>query len=108
MNSSTVTRREIILKYNHNNYIFQYYVHFLFTFQSLFCLDCLDVADVRQTFHNVDNLYDLFTNVAGETILNFLKNLIYMQKYFYIPYVLNIWFYIFNVSFICTYYLIVS
>jgi hypothetical protein len=30
-----------------------------------------NVADVRQTFYNVNNLYDLFTNVAGDTILIF-------------------------------------
>jgi hypothetical protein len=27
-------------------------------------IDCVDVADVRQTFYNVNNFYDLFTNVA--------------------------------------------
>jgi len=26
-------------------------------------LDCIYVADIRQTFYNVNNLYDLFTNV---------------------------------------------
>jgi hypothetical protein len=29
------------------------------------------VADVRPTFYNVNNLFDLFTNVAGDT--NFQK-----------------------------------
>ena len=29
-------------------------------------LDCVDVADVRQTFYN--SLYNIFTNVAGDTI----------------------------------------
>jgi kelch-like protein 2/3 len=38
-------------------------------------LDCVDVADVRQTFYNVHSLYDLFTNVAGDTILKFLKDI---------------------------------
>ena len=28
--------------------------------------DCVDVSDVRQTFYNVNNLYDVFTNVAGD------------------------------------------
>ena len=36
---------------------------------------CLDVADVRQNFYNVSNLYDLFTNVAGDTILKFLREI---------------------------------
>jgi len=31
-------------------------------------IDCVDVADLPQSF---DNLYDLFTNVAGDTILKF-------------------------------------
>jgi hypothetical protein len=34
-------------------------------------IDCVDVVDVRQTFYNVNNLYDLFSNVAGDTILKF-------------------------------------
>ena len=38
-------------------------------------LDCVDVADIRQTFYNVNNLYGLFTNVAGDTILNVLKDI---------------------------------
>ena len=65
-------------------------------------IDCVDVADVRQTFYNVNSLFHLFTNVKGNTILKFKKQ-IYMQKYSYITYVLNIWFYLFNVFFICTY-----
>jgi hypothetical protein len=44
-------------------------------------IDCVDVADVRQTFYNVHNLTDLFTNVAGDTIKKKLKKLIYMLKY---------------------------
>ena len=36
-------------------------------------LDCVDVADVRQTFYN--SLYNIFTNVAGDTILKFLKEI---------------------------------
>ena len=35
--------------------------------------DCVDVSDVRQNFYNVNNLCDLFTNVAGYTILKILK-----------------------------------
>ena len=31
-------------------------------------IDCVDVVDVRQTFYNVNNLSNLFTNVAGDTI----------------------------------------
>ena len=38
-------------------------------------IDCVDVADVQQTFYNVNNLYDLFTNVAGDTIVKFLKEI---------------------------------
>jgi len=38
-------------------------------------IDCVDVANVRQTFYNVNNLYDLFTNVAGDTIVKFLKEI---------------------------------
>ena len=34
-------------------------------------VDCVDVTNVRQTFYNVNNLYDLLTNVAGDTILKF-------------------------------------
>jgi hypothetical protein len=37
--------------------------------------DCVDVADVRQTFYNVNNLYNLFTNVAGDTIVKLLKEI---------------------------------
>jgi hypothetical protein len=32
-------------------------------------IDCVDVADVRPNFYNVNNLHDLFTNVAGNTKL---------------------------------------
>jgi hypothetical protein len=50
----------------------------MFTSNSNFSLkhvliDCVDVADVRQTFHNANSLSNLFTNVAGDTILQFLK-----------------------------------
>jgi hypothetical protein len=38
-------------------------------------IDCVDVAYIRQTFLNVENLYDLFTNVAGDTILKFFKEI---------------------------------
>ena len=31
-------------------------------------IDSVGVADVRQTFYNVNNLFDLFTDVAGDTI----------------------------------------
>jgi ribonuclease HI len=31
-------------------------------------LDCVDVSDVRQNVYNVNNVCDLFTNVAGDTI----------------------------------------
>jgi hypothetical protein len=34
-------------------------------------IECVDVSDVRQTFYNVNNLTDLFTNV--DTILSFKK-----------------------------------
>ena len=38
-------------------------------------LDCVDVSDVRQNFYNVNNLCDLFINVAGDTILKFVKEI---------------------------------
>ena len=34
-------------------------------------IECVDVSDVRQTFYNVNNLTDLFTNV--DTILSSKK-----------------------------------
>jgi hypothetical protein len=36
---------------------------------------CMDVADGRQTFYNVNSLSNLFTNVADDTILQFLKEI---------------------------------
>jgi len=67
-------------------------------------IDCVDVADIRQNFYNVNNVYDLFANVAGDTILNFfLKKLKYIHKYSYTTYLLNNWFYLFNIYFISTY-----
>jgi hypothetical protein len=38
-------------------------------------IDCIDVVDVRQNFYNVNNVCNLFTNVAGETILKVLKDI---------------------------------
>ena len=38
-------------------------------------IDCVDVADVRQTFYNANSLSNLFTNVAGDTILQFIKEI---------------------------------
>jgi hypothetical protein len=38
-------------------------------------IECVDVSDVRQTFYNVNNLTDLFTNV--DTIISFRKTDIY-------------------------------
>jgi hypothetical protein len=38
-------------------------------------IDCIYVADVRQNFSNVNNVYDLFTNFAGETILKVSKDI---------------------------------
>jgi hypothetical protein len=38
-------------------------------------IDCVDVADVRQTFYNANSLSNLFTNIAGDTILQFLKEI---------------------------------
>jgi hypothetical protein len=32
-------------------------------------LDCVDVSDIRLTFYNVSSIFDLFKNVAGDTIL---------------------------------------
>jgi len=39
-------------------------------------IDCVDFADVRQTFYNVNSLFNLFTNVAGDTILEFLPSVL--------------------------------
>ena len=38
-------------------------------------IDCVDVADIRQTFYNANSLSNLFTNIAGDTILQFLKEI---------------------------------
>jgi hypothetical protein len=38
-------------------------------------IDSVCVADIRHTFYNVNNLYDLFTDVVGATILKFLKEM---------------------------------
>jgi len=36
-------------------------------------IECVEFSDVRQTFYIVTNTSDLFTNVADDTILKFLK-----------------------------------
>ena len=38
-------------------------------------VDCVGVSDIRQTFYNVYSMFDLFTNVEGDTILKFLKEI---------------------------------
>ena len=38
-------------------------------------IDSVDVSDIRQTFYNVNTVYDLFTNITGNTILKFLKEI---------------------------------
>ena len=38
-------------------------------------IDCVDVADIRQTFYNANSLSNSFTNIAGDTILQFLKEI---------------------------------
>ena len=30
-------------------------------------MDYVEVAEVRHTFYNINNLYDLFRNVVGDT-----------------------------------------
>jgi hypothetical protein len=40
----------------------------------------VDVADVRQTFYNANSLSNLFTNIAGDTILQFLKEIDFYTK----------------------------
>jgi hypothetical protein len=35
----------------------------------------VDVADIRQTFYDANSLSNLFTNIAGDTILQFLKEI---------------------------------
>jgi hypothetical protein len=42
-----------------------------YSLKHVFLIECVDVSDVRQTFYNVNNLTDLFTNV--DTILSFRK-----------------------------------
>jgi hypothetical protein len=32
-------------------------------------IDCVDVTDIRQTFYIVNFISDIFTNVAGDTIV---------------------------------------
>jgi len=34
-------------------------------------IDCVDVADIHQTFYNVNNLYDLFTNAQVTQFWNY-------------------------------------
>ena len=36
-------------------------------------MGCVNVAGVRETFYKDNTLYDLLTNVAGDTILKFWK-----------------------------------
>jgi hypothetical protein len=43
-------------------------------------IECVDFSDVRQTFYNVNNLADLFTNV--NTILSFRKTSTLRNKTF--------------------------
>ena len=38
-------------------------------------LDCIDLADVRRRYYTVDSLKELFTNVAGDKIVQFLKDI---------------------------------
>jgi hypothetical protein len=38
-------------------------------------IDCVDGVDVRQTFYNANSLSNLFTNVAGDKSLQFLKDI---------------------------------
>jgi hypothetical protein len=45
-------------------------------------LDCVDVSDVHQNFYNVNNLCDLFTNVAGDTTFKFLKGSCQLENVF--------------------------
>jgi len=36
-------------------------------------MDCVEIAEIRHSFYNINNLYDLFRNAVGDTILKFLK-----------------------------------
>jgi len=50
-----------------------------------FLIDCVDVGDVRQTFYNVNNVYDLITNIAVDTILKFFEEInLYAKIYGFI------------------------
>ena len=41
----------------------------------------INCIDIRKTFYNINTIFDLFTNVAGDTIFFFfLKISIYIQK----------------------------
>jgi hypothetical protein len=56
--------------------IYELYKCLIFcTYTCVVLIDCVDVADVRQTFYNANSLSNLFTNVAGDTILQFLKEI---------------------------------
>ena len=38
-------------------------------------MDCVDVAHIRERFYTVDSYFNLFTTVAGDKILQFLKEI---------------------------------
>jgi hypothetical protein len=48
--------------------------------QDYVLIDCVDLANVHQNFYNVNTLYDVFTNVAGDTIFLFLKEIYLYPK----------------------------
>jgi hypothetical protein len=49
--------------------------------QYLTCIStCIEMNDCRQNFYNVNTLYDVFTNVAGDTILKILKEIYLYSK----------------------------
>ena len=66
-----MTKQIIInIHYNISNYSWKHVL-----------IDYVDVSDGGQKFHNGNNLYDVFTNVAGDTILKFSKQInLYTNK----------------------------
>jgi len=44
-------------------------------FIQIYKIDYVDVTDVHQTFYNINTLSHLLTNVAGDSILTFLKEI---------------------------------
>ena len=77
------------------------YVHVICFFHFLLYLQ-LHLPFYRQTFYNANSLSNLFTNVSGDTILQFLKEIDLYAKIQLYNMFQKYGFYLFNVSFIYT------